>query len=84
MWRGAGGIGFDVSEYLVHDGHSPTLDLELREEWRRIPLSCGGGRAQTGGFTAGARKGHPSATQARSPAKGWGKTTADPIARSSR
>jgi 2,4-dienoyl-CoA reductase (NADPH2) len=29
---GAGGIGFDVSEFLVHDGHSPTLDLE---EWRR-------------------------------------------------
>ena len=24
---GAGGIGFDVAEFLVHDGHSPTLDL---------------------------------------------------------
>jgi 2,4-dienoyl-CoA reductase (NADPH2) len=24
---GAGGIGFDVAEYLVHDGHSATLDL---------------------------------------------------------
>jgi 2,4-dienoyl-CoA reductase (NADPH2) len=23
---GAGGIGFDVAEYLVHQGHSPTLD----------------------------------------------------------
>ncbi len=31
---GAGGIGFDVSEYLVHDGHSPTLDLDLwLKEW---------------------------------------------------
>ncbi|HUR40874.1 MAG TPA: NADPH-dependent 2,4-dienoyl-CoA reductase, partial [Verrucomicrobiae bacterium] len=31
---GAGGIGFDVSEYLVQDGHSPTLDLaEWRKEW---------------------------------------------------
>ncbi|MGH8453225.1 MAG: FAD-dependent oxidoreductase, partial [Nevskiales bacterium] len=31
---GAGGIGFDVSEYLVHGGHSPTLDLKLwMEEW---------------------------------------------------
>ena len=31
---GAGGIGFDVSEYLVHDGHSPTLDLaEWMKEW---------------------------------------------------
>ncbi len=31
---GAGGIGFDVAEFLVHDGHSPTLDIELwRKEW---------------------------------------------------
>ncbi|SEF95810.1 NADPH-dependent 2,4-dienoyl-CoA reductase [Jhaorihella thermophila] len=31
---GAGGIGFDVSEYLVNEGHSPTLDLpEWMREW---------------------------------------------------
>ena len=31
---GAGGIGFDVAEFLVHEGHSPTLDLEAwRREW---------------------------------------------------
>ena len=31
---GAGGIGFDVSEFLVHEGHSPTLDLAAwRAEW---------------------------------------------------
>ena len=31
---GAGGIGFDVAEFLVHDGHSPSLDLEAwRREW---------------------------------------------------
>ncbi len=31
---GAGGIGFDVAEYLVHEGHSPTLDLdEWLAEW---------------------------------------------------
>jgi 2,4-dienoyl-CoA reductase (NADPH2) len=31
---GAGGIGFDVAEYLVHDGHSPTLDVvEWMKEW---------------------------------------------------
>jgi 2,4-dienoyl-CoA reductase (NADPH2) len=31
---GAGGIGFDVAEYLVHDGHSPTLDLQAwKREW---------------------------------------------------
>lgn len=31
---GAGGIGFDVAEYLVHRGVSPTLDPALwRKEW---------------------------------------------------
>jgi 2,4-dienoyl-CoA reductase (NADPH2) len=31
---GAGGIGFDVSEFLVQGAHSPTLDLvEWRREW---------------------------------------------------
>jgi 2,4-dienoyl-CoA reductase (NADPH2) len=31
---GAGGIGFDVAEFLVHDGHSPSLDIEAwRREW---------------------------------------------------
>ena len=31
---GAGGIGFDVSEFLVHEGESPTLNLpEWMAEW---------------------------------------------------
>ncbi|WP_170603027.1 NADPH-dependent 2,4-dienoyl-CoA reductase [Ruegeria arenilitoris] len=31
---GAGGIGFDVSEFLLDDGHSPTTDLPLwMKEW---------------------------------------------------
>ncbi|MFA5939342.1 MAG: NADPH-dependent 2,4-dienoyl-CoA reductase [Sinimarinibacterium sp.] len=31
---GAGGIGFDVSEFLVNEGHSPTLDLDAwNKEW---------------------------------------------------
>ncbi|WP_136658919.1 NADPH-dependent 2,4-dienoyl-CoA reductase [Nitratireductor sp. XY-223] len=31
---GAGGIGFDVCEYLAHEGHSPTEDLDLwKREW---------------------------------------------------
>ena len=31
---GAGGIGFDVSEYLVHEGHSPTESLpDWMREW---------------------------------------------------
>jgi 2,4-dienoyl-CoA reductase (NADPH2) len=31
---GAGGIGFDVSEFLVHEGESPTEDIDLwKREW---------------------------------------------------
>ena len=31
---GAGGIGFDVAEFLVHEGTSPAVDLDLwRAEW---------------------------------------------------
>jgi 2,4-dienoyl-CoA reductase (NADPH2) len=31
---GSGGIGFDVAEFLVQDGHSPTLDLPAwLKEW---------------------------------------------------
>ena len=31
---GAGGIGFDVAEFLVDDGHSPALDIDAwRREW---------------------------------------------------
>jgi 2,4-dienoyl-CoA reductase (NADPH2) len=31
---GAGGIGFDVSEYLTHEGESPALNLEkFNDEW---------------------------------------------------
>jgi 2,4-dienoyl-CoA reductase (NADPH2) len=35
---GAGGIGFDVSEFLVHEGHSPTLDTgRWLAEWGVAP-----------------------------------------------
>ncbi|MEK8085489.1 NADPH-dependent 2,4-dienoyl-CoA reductase [Aquabacterium sp. A3] len=31
---GAGGIGFDVSEYLTHEGESPSLNVQkFNEEW---------------------------------------------------
>ena len=42
---GAGGIGFDVAEYLVHNGHSPTLDLdEWLAEWGVVdPAETRGG-----------------------------------------
>jgi len=42
---GAGGIGFDISEYLVHDGHSPSLDLDawMREWGVADPAQARGG-----------------------------------------
>jgi 2,4-dienoyl-CoA reductase (NADPH2) len=44
---GAGGIGFDVAEFLLHDGHSPTLDLEeWLTEWGVVdPAEARGGLA---------------------------------------
>lgn len=47
---GAGGIGFDVSEYLVQDGDSPTEDLPLwMEEWGVAdPETSRGGLAPAG------------------------------------
>ncbi len=47
---GAGGIGFDVAEFLVHDGHSPTLDLPAwRAEWGVAdPQAARGGLAPQG------------------------------------
>ncbi|MBT8092486.1 MAG: NADPH-dependent 2,4-dienoyl-CoA reductase [Gammaproteobacteria bacterium] len=44
---GAGGIGFDVAEFLVQDGSSPTLDLEeWLAEWGVVdPASARGGVA---------------------------------------
>jgi len=44
---GAGGIGFDVAEFLVHDGHSPTMDLdEWLSEWGVVdPAEARGGIA---------------------------------------
>lgn len=47
---GAGGIGFDVSEFLVHEGVSTTLDLaEWKEEWGvGDPSETRGGLAPAG------------------------------------
>ncbi len=47
---GAGGIGFDVAEFLVHDGHSPTLDLTAwQAEWGVAdPQAARGGLAPQG------------------------------------
>lgn len=45
---GAGGIGFDVSEFLVHAGHSPTENPALwRAEWGvGDPATSAGGLAE--------------------------------------
>jgi 2,4-dienoyl-CoA reductase (NADPH2) len=47
---GAGGIGFDVAEFLVHEGHSPTLAPALwRAEWGVVdPSVHRGGLAPEG------------------------------------
>ena len=47
---GAGGIGFDVAEFLVHAGESPTEDIELwRREWGvGDPAEVRGGLAPRG------------------------------------
>ena len=47
---GAGGIGFDVAEYLVHEGSSPSEDLERwKAEWGvGDPAKTPGGLAQQG------------------------------------
>jgi len=50
---GAGGIGFDVAEFLVHQGHSTTLDLTAwQAEWGITdPAEARGGLAPTGPHT---------------------------------
>jgi len=47
---GAGGIGFDVAEFLVHEGTSPTEDIALwRTEWGvGDPAEVRGGLAPQG------------------------------------
>jgi len=46
---GAGGIGFDVAEYLVHDGHSTTLDLDAwQAEWGVTDPALSPGGLSTG------------------------------------
>ena len=56
---GAGGIGFDVSEYLTHEGTSPTLDLEAwKAEW-----GVGDPEAQRGGLAEAGPKPEAPARQ---------------------
>ena len=73
---GAGGIGFDLAEYLTHHGVSPTLDPSLwRREW-----GVSDPATDRGGLTP-ALPGPPARTvwllqrRAEKPGRGLGKTT---------
>ncbi|WP_299850679.1 NADPH-dependent 2,4-dienoyl-CoA reductase [uncultured Roseovarius sp.] len=75
---GAGGIGFDVAEYLVHQGESPTENLDLwREEWGiGDPAETRGGLAPEGPQPeAPARQITLLQRKSEAPGKRLGKTT---------
>lgn len=73
---GAGGIGFDVAEYLVHSGESPTEDLALwRREWGvGDPAEVPGGLAMPAPEPP-AREVWLLQRKAEKPGRGLGKTT---------
>lgn len=75
---GAGGIGFDVAEYLVHEGVSPTESLPdwLREWGVTDPSQQRSGLAADGPSPAApAREVTLLQRKAEKPGKGLGKTT---------
>ena len=73
---GAGGIGFDVAEFLVHEGHSPTLDLaEWLKEWGVADPSNARGGVVKPHVTAASREVVLLQRKASQPGKGLGKTT---------
>ncbi len=73
---GAGGIGFDVSEYLVHDGHSPTLDLAAwNKEWGVTDPQVARSGLTKPDITAPARKVTLLQRKSESLGKRLGKTT---------
>ncbi|MFN7004227.1 MAG: FAD-dependent oxidoreductase [Roseinatronobacter sp.] len=75
---GAGGIGFDVSEYLVHAGQSPTTDIPdwMREWGVADPEVARGGLAPEGPRPEGpARQVTLLQRKAERPGKRLGKTT---------
>ncbi|MDH3262709.1 MAG: NADPH-dependent 2,4-dienoyl-CoA reductase [Paracoccaceae bacterium] len=75
---GAGGIGFDVAEFLVQEGESPTEDLELwKREWGvGDPAEAPGGLAPAGPRPAPpAREVTLLQRKAEKPGRRLGKTT---------
>jgi len=73
---GAGGIGFDVSEFLIANGHSATLDSTLwRREWGvGDPAQTAGGLADPAP-DAPARQVYLLQRKAEKPGRNLGKTT---------
>jgi len=75
---GAGGIGFDVAEFLVHQGQSPTENIDLwRAEWGvGDPETTAGGLAANGAQPeAPARQVTLLQRKAEKPGRRLGKTT---------
>ena len=73
---GAGGIGFDVAEYLANRGVSPTLDLDLwRREWGVGDPALVRGGLVTPEPEAPAREVWLLQRKAEKPGRGLGKTT---------
>ena len=73
---GAGGIGFDVAEFLVHDGPSPTLDnAEWMKEWGVADPALIRGGVTKPEVTPPAREVVLLQRKASQPGKGLGKTT---------
>ncbi len=75
---GAGGIGFDVAEFLAHHGESPTEDLALwRREWGvGDPAETAGGLAAEGPRPAAAPRSIVLLQRkAEKPGRRLGKTT---------
>ncbi len=72
---GAGGIGFDVSEFLVED-HSPTMNLELwKKEWGVGDPSVHRGGLVKPEVSPPARQVYLLQRKSTQPGKGLGKTT---------
>jgi 2,4-dienoyl-CoA reductase (NADPH2) len=73
---GAGGIGFDVSEFLVEEGHSPTMDLPLwLKEWGVVDPSVVRGGVGKPEISPPARQVYLLQRKISQPGKGLGKTT---------
>ena len=74
---GAGGIGFDVAEFLSHDGVSPSLDAQaFMDEWGiDAELKSRGGIRNGGHVAQSMRAIYLLQRKASKPGEGLGKTT---------